>query len=116
MNRSLPIILAAACALAVSGCGDWEYTPPTGTIVELEHEESYRDSYTCTDAVTGKTKTCYETVPECYEVDFVSDSGHEYEDCTTESMFAQLEVGMFYTQGQTELTSPSPSVSASTSS
>lgn len=119
MNRSL-ILLAvpvAVGALSLSACSasDWEYTAPTGTIVELEHEESYQDSYTCTDPATGRSKTCYKWVPECYEVDFVSDSGYEHEDCTTAAMFAQLEVGMLYTQGQTELTSPSPSPSPSVS-
>lgn len=129
-----PVVLLAAGAavLALASCSsDWEYVPPSGTITYLEFEESeyeeecgYEYEY---DPITGKYKNVYGCdsyyEAECWLVEYESPAGDVYEDCTTETMWNQLKVGMVYTEGQLELAtstpwltpSPSPSVVPSAS-
>lgn len=120
-RTSATVLAVALGVLGVGACSadwnDWEYIAPSGTITYLEYEGAehgeecgYNYEY---DPISGRYKnvygcdTYYEA--ECWLVEYESPSGDVYEDCTTESMWNQLETGMFYTENQTELTSPSPS-------
>lgn len=128
-----PLIAAAAVAVLAVGAAcsasDWEYTPRSGTIVELEHEkaESYQDcgyDYEY-DPITGKYKNVYgcDTVyeAECWEIDYETPEGDVVEECIEKSMWTRLEVGMVYIEGMDSLAThtpwltPSPSVSPSAS-
>lgn len=129
-----PVLIAAAGAavLALGGAcsaSDWEYTPRSGTVTELEYEpaESYEECGTeqVYNATTGKytTKHDCDTVyeDECYEVDFETPEGAVLEECTTEEVFEGLAVGDVYIEGMDEAAthtpwltpSPSPSVASS---
>jgi len=123
----------AVCAvLALSACGgwdDWEYTPASGTVTELEYEPAEYEQDCGTEqrynAAKGKYESTYvchdEYVAECYEVDFQTPEGEILEECTTEEIFEGLEVGAVYVEGMDALAthtpwltpSPSPSVSPS---
>lgn len=118
-----PVLIAAAGAAvlaATAACsadwGDYEYTPASGIITELEYEEA-ETTQTCgteyvLDPVTGQYKnkqvcrTAYKA--RCYEVEFETPEGNLIEDCTTKAMFDQLEVGMVYTEEQEALATSTP--------
>lgn len=132
--RMKPVLIAAAGAAVLAAAGacsasDWEYTPRSGTVTELEHEpaESYQDCQTRSvyNSTTGKyenKRTCewvYED--ECYEVDFKTPEGDVLEECTTKEIFEGLTIGAVYIEGMDALAthtpwltpSPSPSLSPS---
>lgn len=129
-----PVLIAAAGAAvlavgAACSASDWEYTPRSGTVTELEYEPatSYEEcgNEQVYNSATGKYTTKYDcdTVyeDECYEVDFETPEGDELEECTTEEVFEGLAVGDVYIEGMDDLTthtpwltpSPSPSTSPS---
>lgn len=129
-----PVLIAAAGAAvlalgAACSASDWEYTPRSGTVTELEHERatSYEEcgNEQVYNSTTGKYTTKYDcdTVyeDECYEVEFETPEGYELEECTTEEVFEGLAVGDVYIEGMDEAAThtpwltPSPSVSPSTS-
>lgn len=123
-------VIAAGAALAASACSsasDWEYTPSSGTVVEKEHDP-YKEWEECGyDSVynsrTGRYDSKWdcdtEYEEECWEIDYETPDGDVLEDCVDKSMYDQLEVGMVYTEGQSELATstpwltPSPSPSSS---
>lgn len=138
-TRTTGVVVAAAAALAASACGasssSGVYVAPSGTITYLEYEYEPAETETeCGysyeyDPISGRYKnvygcdTYYEAEEECWLVEYESPAGDVYDDCTTEAMWNQLEVGMVYTEGQAELAthtpwltpSPSPSTSPATS-
>ena len=131
---NLAVLLAASGAVLTLGAcssdwSDYEYTPSSGTVIELEHEAAeyeqecgYDYEY---DPITGKYKNVYGCdsyyEEECWLVEFETPQGNVIEDCTTEEMFKQLEVGMVYIEDMDALAThtpwltPSPSPSASVS-
>lgn len=127
------LIAAAAIALLAVGAAcsasDWEYTPRSGTVTELEYEPATSYEECGTEQVynsrTGKYDSKYDcdTVyeDECYEVDVETPEGEVFEECTTEEIFNGLAVGNVYIEGMDEQAThtpwltPSPSVSPSAS-
>lgn len=132
MKRAAAVaaLVLAAAPLALSACGDWEdyeYTPRSGTVTELEHEPGYFDEDCWTEQVYDSRTGAYKPkqrctdrwVPDCYEVDFTTPEGQQLEECADEDVFAGLEVGDVYIEGMdtaathTPWVTPSPSASAS---
>lgn len=105
MNRSVIGGVAAAAALALTGC---TAEPESGTVTEKEYEAAYfTTTQSCTSQYDAKGKykgqTCVPVTnyyPECYEVDFYDEATDtEGEDCVTEDLYNALSVGDEYRKG-----------------
>lgn len=83
---------AAACllALALAGCANTH----RGTIVEKEYEPA-KTKHSCTTS-HGKRACTSKKTPECWEIEYRTDSGDEEEVCVSRREYDRYQVGQRY--------------------
>lgn len=105
MRRRSALALAVLGPLMLGACAAVEYTPKTGTVTELEYEAAeYWSEPECgysTDYSGRYRYSCWTDSgvdPECWLVAFEDTAGQLWEDCTSEAVWKDLQVGDSYTE------------------
>lgn len=102
------LLLTSLAGCATSGTvtskrfeeGGYRYSPGTTTwTTECTTSGGFPPTTTCRQ-VPGGTTSDFRHEPECYRLTFKNENGRTGQDCVTQQVYAELEVGDHYERGR----------------
>lgn len=102
--RKIPVSIAAAAVVVLTGCQPFPEPVTTGTVVEKGYEEAYTEEgyrQECYGSSKDGTKYCFDVPndtyhPECYGLTLKAKDGRMGSVCITKAEYDRYNVGDHY--------------------